>query len=75
MAAMAPMFVPAAAFGANDRITYGLIATGGRGRYLNRNFQKLGAQCVALCDVYEPYLDAARKESPDGVKCYGDYRE
>ena len=66
IAAVAPMFVPQSAFGANDRITYGVIATGGRGRYLNRNFQKLGAQCVALCDVYEPHLEEAKKHSPEG---------
>ena len=62
--AAAPMFVPASAFGANDRIAYGVIATGGRGRYLNGKFQQLGAQCVALCDVYEPNLEAAKKQHP-----------
>jgi predicted dehydrogenase len=73
--ASAPLFVPQSAFGANDRITYGVIATGGRGRYLNRNFQAVGAQCVALCDVYEPNLEAAKKESPADAKTYIDYRE
>ena len=63
--AAAPMFVPASAFGANDRIAYGVIATGGRGRYLNGKFQQLGAQCVALCDVYEPNLQKAKETSPD----------
>lgn len=72
---LAPLFIPAAAFGANDRLTYGVIATGGRGRYLNRMFQKQGHQCVALCDVYEPYLELAKKESPAGVKTYADYNE
>jgi predicted dehydrogenase len=75
VAAAAPLFVPASAFGANDRIAYGLIGTGGRGRYLNRNFQKLGAECVALSDVYDPNLDAAKKESPAGVRTYLDYHE
>ena len=73
--AAAPLFVPHSAFGANDRIAYGLIAAGGRGRYLNRNFQKLGAQCVALCDIYQPNLEAAKKDSPDGVKTYLDYHD
>jgi predicted dehydrogenase len=72
---VAPLFVPRSAFGANDRIAYGSIATGGRGRYLNKNFQKLGAQCVALCDIYEPNLEAAKKDSPEGVKTYLDYHE
>jgi predicted dehydrogenase len=66
--------VPSPAFGANDRITYGLIATGGRGRYLNGKFQTLGSQCVALCDVYEPNLEAAKKQSPD-AKTFLDYKD
>lgn len=73
--AAAPMFVPGSVRGANDRPSYGLIGTGNRGRSLNRAFQKLGAQCVALCDPYEPHLELARKESPEGVKTYVDYQE
>ena len=49
-------------------LAYGLIATGGRGRYLNGKFQQLGAQCVALCDVYEPNLEVARQKSPDAKR-------
>jgi predicted dehydrogenase len=70
----APMFVPSSAFGANDRISYGLIATGGRGRYLNDTFQKQGAECVALCDVYEPNLELAKKQSPQ-AKTFIDYKD
>jgi predicted dehydrogenase len=73
-ASAAPLFVPARAFGANDKISYAVIATGGRGRYLQRMFNKLGAQCAALCDVYEPNLQAALKENPD-AKTYVDYHE
>ena len=62
-------------FGANDRITYGLIGAGGRGRYLNKVFQKQGAQCVALCDVYEPNLQKAQQDSPADAKTYVDYRD
>jgi predicted dehydrogenase len=72
--AAAPLFVPRSAWGANDRVTYGVIATGGRGRYLNNKFQNLGAQCVALCDVYEPNLEAATKQSPE-AKTFVDYQE
>lgn len=75
VAATAPLFVPQSAFGANDRVTYGVIATGGRGRSVNRVFQKQGAQCVALCDVYAPNLEAAKRESPEGVKTITDYHE
>src|SRR5437667_7342060 len=73
--AAAPLFIPRSAWGANDRLAYGVIGTGGRGRYVSRNFQKLGAQCLAVCDVYEPYLEKALAESPAGAKSYVDYRE
>lgn len=73
--AAAPMFIPQSAFGANDRIAYGLIGSGGRGQYLNKMFQKLGAQCVALCDVYDVHLKAAKKDSPADVKTYVDYQD
>ncbi len=73
-ATAAPLFIPQSAFGANDRISYALIAAGGRGRYVSRVFQKLGAQCVAICDVYEPHIELAKKDAPD-AKVYGDYRE
>ncbi|MEP7363211.1 MAG: Gfo/Idh/MocA family oxidoreductase [Acidobacteriota bacterium] len=72
--AAAPLFVPASAFGANDRINYAIIATGGRGRYLMGKFKALGAECTAMCDVYEPNLDAAAKIAPD-AKRYLDYEE
>ena len=72
--AAAPLFVPQSAFGANDRINYAVIATGGRGRSVSRVFQKLGAQCVALCDVYQPNLDQAKKDAPD-AKTYSNYHE
>jgi predicted dehydrogenase len=70
----APMFVPQSAFGANDRISYGVIATGGRGRGVSRIFQKAGAQCVALCDVYEPNLQEALKDAPE-ARTFVDYNE
>ena len=72
--AAAPLFVPSSAFGANDKLTFGLIATGGRGRYLQDKFIKLGAQCVAICDVYEPNLQAAQKIAPE-AKPYKSYHE
>jgi predicted dehydrogenase len=70
----ATLLASANAWGANDRLTYGIIGTGGRGRYLNEKFQKAGAQCLALCDVYEPYLQQAKQTSPD-AKTYLDYNE
>src|ERR1700753_1621542 len=61
----APLFIPRSAWGANDRLAYGLIGAGGRGRYLNRNFQKLGAQCVAIAEVYDAHTQLALKDSRD----------
>lgn len=72
--AVAPLFIPRSAWGANDRLTYGLIGAGGRGRYLNQNFQKLGAQCLAIAEVYEPNLEMALKDSA-GAKSYIDYKD
>lgn len=71
----APLFIPKSVFGANDRPAYGMIGTGNRGRWLNRAFQSLGARCVALSDVYQPYLELARKESPADARPYIDYHD
>jgi predicted dehydrogenase len=70
----APLFVPRSAWGANDRLAYGLIGSGGRGRYLQTNFQKLGAECVAIAEVYQPNLQNALKTTPD-AKPYVDYHD
>src|SRR6266508_805664 len=72
--AAAPLFVPRNARGANDRLAYGLIGAGGRGKYLSRNFQKLGAQCVAVAEVYDPYREQGLQEAA-GAKGYVEYRE
>jgi predicted dehydrogenase len=72
--AAAPLVAPATAWGANDRPAYGVIGTGGRGRYVSTVFQKLGAQCVALCDVFQPYLQLAQKDAPN-AKTYVDYND
>lgn len=74
LGAVAPLFVPGRAWGANDRVNYGLIGAGGRGRALNRTFQQLGAQCRAVCDVYELNLQSGLKDSP-GAKSYVDYHD
>ncbi len=70
----APLFVPRSAWGANDRLAYGLIGAGGRGQYLGRNFLKLGAECVAIAEVYEPHTQAAMKDAPN-AKTYVDYHD
>ena len=72
--AAAPMFIPRKAWGANDKMAYGMIGAGGRGRYLSRVFQKLGAQCVAIGEVYDLNTEQALKDAPD-AKTYIEYRE
>jgi predicted dehydrogenase len=73
-AAVAPLFIPSSAFGANERINYGVIATGGRGRYVSTVFQQAGHNCAAVCDVYEPNIEKALKDAPK-AKTFIDYRE
>jgi predicted dehydrogenase len=70
-----PMFVPKSAWGANDRPTFGVVGPGSRARWLNKTFQELGAQCVALADPYEVNLNEARKQSPPDAKAYENYRD
>lgn len=71
-AAVAPFVRPVLA--ASDRPTFGLIAAGGRGRYLAKYFKQLGAECVAVCDVNESNIKAALKDYP-GVKSYYHHEE
>ena len=47
--------------GANERIGFGLIGSGGRGQYLLQRFKELGCEPRAVCDVYEPNLQAGIK--------------
>ncbi|MBI3473863.1 MAG: Gfo/Idh/MocA family oxidoreductase [Candidatus Solibacter usitatus] len=72
--AAAPLFIPRKAWGANDRMAFGLIGAGGRGRYLSRNFQKLGCECVAASEVYEPNLELALKDAAQ-AKSHLDYND
>ncbi len=71
--AAAPLFVPRSAWGANDRLAFGLIGAGGRGRYLTQSFLKLGAECVAIAEVYEPNTKAALKFAPQESRWAADW--
>lgn len=61
-------------WGANERIAYGLIGAGGRGRSLSKAFQSLGAQCVAVCDAYDLNLERGLQDAA-GAKGYLEYRD
>jgi predicted dehydrogenase len=60
--------------GAGDRIRGAIIGSGGRGRYLTANFKELGVEMAAVCDVYQPNLEAGLKAASTGAKSYSDYR-
>ena len=47
---------------------------GGRGTYLTTQFRAHGAEIAAVCDVYEPRLEAGVKAASPGAKPYVDYR-
>lgn len=60
--------------GANDRVRAGIIGSGGRGRLLTAEFKEVGAEMAAVCDVYQPNLEAGLKAANTGAKAYSDYR-
>ena len=57
-----------------DPIRAGIIGSGGRGRYLTANFKELGVEMAAVCDVYEPNLQAGLKAASTGAKPYDNYK-
>ena len=58
-----------------DPIRAGIIGSGGRGRYLTANFKELGVEMAAVCDVYEPNLQAGLKAASTGAKAYRNYKK
>src|SRR5437879_4604260 len=64
------------ALGSNERIQLGVIGVGNRGDQLIDAFlPHKDAQIVALCDVYEPYLEAAQRKVGGKARLYHDYRQ
>lgn len=63
--------------GANDRIQLGIIGSGGRGRSVMGSFNKFANDCefIAVCDVYEPNIEAGLKLSRSGATATMDYRK
>ncbi len=59
---------------AADRQRVGVIGSGGRGRLLTGEFKEIGAEMAAVCDIYEPNLQAGLKAASTGAKAYNDYR-
>jgi predicted dehydrogenase len=61
--------------GANDRVNIGWIGCGGRGKYDANLFRQLAnVKIIAVCDVYEPHVSAARQQLGSGCRAYDDFR-
>ena len=83
--AAAPMFVPASAFGANEKVRVAMIGTGKQGQHhcnILGNFND--AQIVAIADVDKMSREQAagkvraiheRRKKPTDIALYNDYRE
>src|SRR5271169_3111561 len=60
----------------SDTINIGVIGPGARGQEVMRNFLRVpGVRFSALCDVYEPRFDEARKVTGEDTPIYRDYRQ
>lgn len=61
--------------GANERVRLGFIGLGNRGdQVLDAFLAQPDAQVVALCDLYQPYLDFAAKKVGGRPAQFKDYR-
>jgi predicted dehydrogenase len=60
--------------GEGDRVRGAIIGAGGRGRYLTANFKEIGVEMAAVCDVYEPNLQAGLKAASAGARAFDNYK-
>src|SRR6266568_3777143 len=62
--------------GANDRVRMGFIALGNRGdQVLDAFLKHPDLEVVALCDLYQPYLDFAAQKAGGRPRQFKDYRK
>lgn len=62
--------------GANDRVRVGFIALGNRGdQVLDAFLPHKDADIVAVCDIWQPYMDFAAKKIGGSPKQFKDYRQ
>ena len=60
----------------SDQINVGIIGSGGRGRFLMQRFARdETVQLTAVCDVYEPNLEAGLSVAKGKAKAYRRYQE
>ena len=63
-----PTFVPASAFGANDRVRVGCVGIGGKGHVDTLGTAAAGGEIAAICDVADPKNPAlARKGKKNDI--------
>lgn len=63
------------ASGASERIRLGIIGVGNRGGQLIECIRKhADAEIVAVCDVYDPFVNKWKEQLGGDVKPYGDFR-
>lgn len=59
-----------------DQVNVGIIGSGGRGRFLMQRFAKdATVRLTAVCDVYEPNLEAGLSVAQGKAKAYRRYQE
>src|SRR6267378_3016223 len=59
----------------SQQLTVGVIGSGGRGRYLEKVFQQdASVRITAVCDVYEPNLEAGLSAAKNQAKAYRNYK-
>src|ERR1043165_8284928 len=82
----APYFIPARAFGANERVNLGFIGCKNRGmqnmegfKIVGKDAGKMATNCAAVCDVDSNVLATAvrtvEKDSNQKPTTFGDYRQ
>ncbi len=78
VSAASTLALPASAqpVGAGERLHIGLIGTGGRCRHLMQALARVpNTRMTALCDVYEPNLEQARKLADPAAATFRDYHQ
>ena len=74
--ALASLPATARPFAANERVRLGWIGVGNRGdQLLDAFLPHDDCEVVAICDVYEPYLEPANKKAGGKATLYRDYRK
>ena len=60
----------------SEKVVLGLIGAGGRGKRLMTEFKKdPSANFKAICDIYEPNLEAGLSAAGPGTKAYRNYKQ